>query len=192
MRYAKTFLLLILGMVLLSIAAPAFALSNEFFTLNGTVSDANWNPVPGANVTLYDNKFNDIANTVTNVNGNFLFQDENVTTYTCTVRVQLMEGGTLYKIPDYYFLWYRAVGNLSVSPAETHFEDYYVYGSKPMACPTPMPTAMPTFTPIPTVVPTAGNDTTVPDILLFVGGFAAGAVIATLACFFLMHSSRKP
>src|SRR5208337_1469107 len=186
MRCAKTFLLLILGLVLLSVAAPAFALPNEFFTMNGTVSDANWNPVPGANVTLYDNKFDVIATTVTDSNGNFIFRDENASTYTCTVRVQLMEGGTLYKIPDYYFLWYRALGNLSVTPDETHFEDYYVYGSKPRACPTPMPTAIPTSTPLPTAVPTPANDTLV-DILLLAGGFAAGAIIATLACFILMR-----
>ena len=190
MRSMKTLLLLIFGAMLLAGASQAFAINGNF-TISGTVSDANWNPVPGANVTLYDNQFNIIAIQLTDANGNFLLENMNASTYTCTVRVQITEGGTTFKIPDYYFKWYPASGVQYVDPSESHFDNYYMIGSKPRVspAPTPLPAETPTPTPEPTAVPRTDM---VPSVLIFAGGFIAGVIVATLVCFFLMRSPKKP
>lgn len=46
MRSAKTLLLLTFAAMLLSAALPASAVEGEYFSVSGTVTDANWNPHP--------------------------------------------------------------------------------------------------------------------------------------------------
>lgn len=193
MRLTKTLLFLMSCALLLALSSPAIAIKGEYFTLSGTVTDANWNPIPNATVTLYDNNFVTIATNTTDSNGNFTFSDQNVSTYTCTVRVQFTQGGTTYQIPDYYFTWFNAAGIQQVDPSETHYEDYYVPGSVPRVSPSPTmaPTILPTITPMPTVAPTTYSPI-LSDMLFTAGGFIAGAAIAALACFILLRRRGKP
>lgn len=74
MRYTKTLLLLIFCAMLLAQAVQAVAVEGEYFSISGTVTDANWNPIPGALVTLYDNDFNRITTQYTTESGYFSFQ----------------------------------------------------------------------------------------------------------------------
>jgi len=191
MRSTKTLLLLIFCAMLLAQAVQAVAVEGEYFSISGTVTDANWNPIPGALVTLYDNYFNRITTQDTNENGNFYFQNVMTKTYLCTVRVSYTENGTTHNIPGYYIKHYPANGVQYIGPEETHFEDYYLPGSVPRVSTTP--TVAPTAAPAPTSMPAAElNNNAVTNILLFVGGFIAGTAVATLACFILLRSPKKP
>ena len=193
MRLTKTLLFLIFCAVLLALAAPSMAVKGDNFTLSGTVTDDNWNPVQNATVTLYDNNFAVIATNTTDAGGNFRFSNLYVSTYTCTIRVQVTEDGTTYKIPDYYFDWYDAEGLLAVDPNQTHYEDFYVPGSVPHATPSPTmaPTIMPTITPEPTDAPSPDSPL-ISAGLPAAGGFIAGAAIATLACLIVLRRPGKP
>jgi len=189
MRFIKIFLPSVLCILLAALAYPAFAVEGVYFTISGTVTDANWNPIYGADVELYDNYVDHVINTTkTDGNGEFVFENVTVKTNLCTVRVSYTEGGTTYKIPGYAILHYPATGVQRVDPRETHFDDYHIPGSRPRATPTPtpMPTATPTATPLPSQDP--GISVTL-GVLLFIGGFASGALIAAIACFIVM---RRP
>jgi hypothetical protein len=191
MHLTKTLLFLMSCAVLMALSSPALAIKGDNFTLFGTVTDANWNPVQNATVTLYDNNFVSIATNTTDTSGNFMFSDMNVSTYTCTIRVQVVQGGTTHIIPDYYFSWFNADGIQRVDSNETHYEDYYVPGSVPRVSPSPTmsPTILPTITPMPTATPDPASPMS--DILFGAGGFIAGAAIATLACFILLRHPGK-
>lgn len=111
--------------------------------------------------------------------------------YLCNVRVTYVEGGTEHKLPGYYIPSYPAKGEQQIDPKQTHYDDYYLPGSVPRVSPTP--TVAPTATPAPTPMPAAElNNNVVTSISLFVGGFIAGAAVATLACFILLRSPKKP
>ncbi len=191
MRSTRTLLPLILCAMFAAMALPAYAVEGDYFSISGTVTDANWNPIPGAVVTLYDNDFNRITTQDTNENGSFYFQNVAAKTYLCTLRVSYTENGTAHDIPGYYIKHYPASGVQFVAPEETHYDNYYLPGSVPKVCPTPV--ATPTSTPDPTVAPgpADSNDSAVVSILLFVGGFIAGAAVATLACYIMMQPGRK-
>jgi hypothetical protein len=189
MRSTKTLLLLIFGAMLLAGASQAFA-NNGNFTISGTVTDANWNPVPGANVTVYDNQFNVIRIQTTDANGQFFMEELNASTFTYKVHVEIIEGATTYQVEDYMSKWHQANGVQSIDTSETHFDNYYMVGSMPRVSPTPTP--LPTVTPTPTPEPTAvPEDSLVPSILLVAGGFIGGAIVATLVCFFFMRARKK-
>jgi hypothetical protein len=185
MRSTKTLILLMFCAMLLAQALHATAVEGDYFSISGTVTDANWSPIQGALVTLYDNDFNPITTQDTNEYGHFYFQNVAVKTYLCTVRVSYTESGAVHSIPGYYIKHYPANGIQSVAPEETHYDNYYLPGSMPKVCTTPAVT--PTATPAPTAVPAAEpNNSAVTSILLFVGGFIAGSAVATLACYILL------
>ncbi|HTX43487.1 MAG TPA: carboxypeptidase-like regulatory domain-containing protein [Methanocella sp.] len=186
MRSVKTLLLCIFFSLLLAQAFRAAAYEGNYFSIYGTVTDANWNPIPGALVTLYDNDFNRITTQDTNANGSFYFQGVSVKTNLCNVRVSYTEGGTEHRIPGYYIPAYPANGDQRVDPKQTHFDDYYLPGSQPRETPTPMPSLTPTDTPLP---PPASDDSQGTEALIFSGGFIGGLVTATLACLIVF---RRP
>lgn len=185
MRSAITPLFCILCAMLMVMSLPASAVEGESFSISGTVTDANWNPIPGALVTLYDNDFNRITTQDTNQNGSFYFQNVVVRSYLCTVRVSYTENGTVHDIPGYYIKHYPASGAQLIAPGETHFDNYYLPGSIPRVCPTPAVTPAAT----PTVPAAEPNGNAATGILLFVGGFTAGSITATLASLIVL---RRP
>ncbi len=192
MRPTRTLLLFIIGATLAMMALPAHALEGEYFMLSGTVTDANWNPISGADVVLYDNYVDRVINsTTTDQNGNFAFEHVTIKTNLCTVGVSYTEGGTTYKIPGYNINHYPANGVQKVDLKDTHFNDYYLIGSTPQISATP--TVAPTATAVPTPLPITGSDNSpVPSILLFLGGSISGAVVATLACFIVLRPPKRP
>jgi hypothetical protein len=186
----RSILTLIIGIMLLATALPASAVEGEYFSLSGTVTDANWNPIPGALVSLYDNDFNQITTQDTNSQGYFAFQGVSVKSNVCHVRVSYTDSsGVEHKIPGYYIPAITAKGDIQVDPAQTHFDDYYLPGSQPKATPTPAP--VPTSNPTATPVPVPANSDTVTPVLLFLAGLLTGASVATLACFIVMRP-KKP
>jgi hypothetical protein len=191
MRSTKTLLLLILGAAILTTALQASATEGVYFSISGNVTDANWNPIPGALVTLYDNDFNRIATQYTLANGYFSFEGISVKSYLCNVRIAYTDNGTEYTIPGYYIPAYPAKDEQHIDPKQTHFDDYYLPDSKPLVTltPTPVPTAAPTATPLPE---NTTDNSTVTLFLLFAGGFIAGASVATLACFIILRPNKKP
>jgi hypothetical protein len=189
MRSVKTLLLLLFCALLPAMSLQASAVEGEYFSISGTVTDANWNPIQGALVTLFDNDFNRITTQDTNQNGSFYFQNMEVKTYLCTVRVSYTEGGTVHDIPGYYIKHYPANGVQLIASEETHYDDYYLPGSMPRVSPTVA--ATPVDTPSPAAAPVANPDSAVTGMLLFVGGFIAGLAVATLASFIVLRRSPK-
>ncbi len=188
MRSAKTLLLLLFCALLLAQAVSATAVEGDYFSISGTVTDGNWNPIQGALVTLYDGNFNRITTQDTNQNGNFYFQNIAVKTNTCTVRVSCTENGTVHDIPGYYIKFYPASSAQSVAREETHYDNYYLPGSKPRETPTPAPALTPTDAPVPA---TASDNSQVTQALIFIGGFIAGSITATLACLIVFRRPGK-
>ncbi len=190
MRSAKTLLLLLFCALLLAQAVSATAVEGDYFSISGTVTDGNWNPIPGALATLYDNDFNRITTQDTNQNGSFYFQNVAVKTYLCTVRVSYTESGTVHNIPSYYIKHYPASGEQFIAPEETHYDNYYLPGSKPRETPTQTP--VPTLTPADTPVPASASDNgQITQALIFAGGYIGGLVTATLACLIIFRRPGK-
>jgi hypothetical protein len=177
--------------MLLFTALPASATEGEYFSISGTVTDANWNPIPGALVTIYDNDFNRITTQNTNDQGYFSFQGVSVKSYLCNLRVSYTDAsGTEHVLPGYYIPSQTARGTIELDPVQTHYDDYTLPGSQPRVTPTPVPTPTPAPTATPLPAP-AHEDNTVVYMLLFIGGAIAGASVATLACFIAMRQ-KKP
>ncbi len=189
MRSAKTLLLLIFAAMLLSAALPASALEGDYFSVSGTVTDANWNPIPGALITLYDFDFNRITTQTTNGQGYFSFQGVSVKSNVFNIRVSYTdENGVQHDLPGYYVPAMTAKGDIVLSGAKTHYDDYYLPGSQPKVTATPVPT--PTQAPAATPQPAQPADNTVVYVLRFSGGAIAGAAVATLACVVAMRSQK--
>ena len=188
MRTAKTLLLCILVTMLAAMPLPASAVVGDYFSVSGRVTDANWNPIPGALVTLSDNDFNRITTQNTNGNGYFSFERVSVKTNLCNVRISYTDGNGTYYLPGYYIPAFNAHGEQQLTPEQTHFDNYYLPGSQPHVTPTPMPvpTLAPANTPAPTAVSDDGQAT---QALIFGGGFIGGMVTATLACLIIF---RRP
>lgn len=187
MRSVKT--LLPVFLLLLAAALPASATEGVYFSISGSVTDANWNPIPGALVTLYDNDFNRITTQDTNAQGYFAFEGVSVRSNLCNIRIAYTDAdGVVHDLPGYYMPSYTASGNILIDPDQTHFDFYTLPGSVPRATPTPMPTAIVEPTALPTVAP--GNGTTDP-LVLFSGGFLAGACVAALVCI-MAFRLKKP
>ncbi len=190
MRSTKTLLLLIFAAMLLSAALPATAVEGEIFSVSGTVTDANWNPIPGALITIYDLDFNRITTQNTNSQGYFFFQGVSVKSNVFNLKVSYTdENGVTHSLPGYYIPAMTAKGDIQLDTAKTHYDDYTLPGSqpRPTATPVPTPTAAPTAAP----QPAQQTDNTVQYMLMFIGGAVSGAAVATLACFVVMRT-RKP
>ena len=192
MRPTKTLLVLLIGVVLLAASLlPAHAVQGDYFSVSGTVTDANWNPVPGAVVSLYDNDFNIITTQRTTAQGYFSFQGVSVKTNLCNLGVLYTDSdGVDHQLPSYYIPAFTAKDDVQLDPKQTHYDDYTMPGSIPHTTPVPTPTP----TPDPTVVPTADpapSDNTMVYILLFIGGFTTGASVALLGCIVVLRP-RKP
>jgi hypothetical protein len=186
----KTLLSLLFGSLLLAQAFYAMAYEGESFSISGTVTDGNWNTMPGALVTLYDGEFNVITSQDTNQNGSFYFQNMILKTSTCTVRVSYIENGTVHSLPGYYTKFHPASGEQSFAPDETHFDDYYLPGSVPRVTPTPTP--LPTMTPSDTPIPDAASENSqTTQALIFAGGYIGGMITATLACLIIFRRPGK-
>lgn len=188
MRSVKTLFLCILC-VFLAAAIPASALDGTYFSLSGYVTDANWNPIQGAVVTLYNNDFDRVTTTVTTESGYFAFEGVSVKTNLCSVRISYTEGGVEHEIPGYYIPALTASGDIRLAANQTHYDNYYLPGSQPHVTPTPTPspTPSPTAAPSPTEAPVSQCA----QALIFAGGFAIGAITATLTCFIVFRHRRK-
>jgi hypothetical protein len=190
MRSTKTLLLLLFCSLLLAQAFRATAYEGVYFSISGTVTDANWNPIPGALVTLYDNDFNRITTQYTTESGYFSFQGVSVKSNLCNMRVTYTEGGIEHRIPGYYIPAYPANGEQHIDPDQTHFDDYYLPGSMPKETPTPAP--VPTLTPAATpVTDTASDSSQVTQAIIFAGGFIAGSITAALASLIVLRRPGK-
>lgn len=179
--------LFITAAVAVLLAAPAFATGN--FTISGTVSDANGAPIQGADVTLADNYEHPVKTIKTDANGNFLFEDANVSTNLCALLVSYYDGNTTIKLPGYYIKRYPASGIQHVDPSESRFDFYTLPGSTPNV--TAAPTIIATPTPIPTTEPAASGNDILSSMLIFAGGFIAGAAVVSLA-FLILQRLPKP
>lgn len=187
----KTLLILLAGAALLAVALPASASDGVYFSVSGTVTDANWNPIPGALVTVYDNEFNRIITQDTNALGNFLIENVTVKSNTFHLTVSYTDAnGEEHDLPGYYIPAITAKGDVKIDPAKTNFDFYTLPGSQPRITPTPIPTP----TPYPTAVPTADpapQDSNAVYVIVFISGFLTGASLALLACIVFLRP-RKP
>jgi len=188
MRSAKTLLLLIFAAMLLSAALPASAVEGEYFSVSGTVTDANWNPIPGALITIYDLDFNRITTQNTNSQATSFSRREREVE-------RLQPQGIVHRRerrgPQPSWLLHTGddrEGDIQLDAAKTHYDDYTLLGSQPRPTATPVPT--PTAAPAATPQPSRQSDNTVVYVLLFAGGAVAGAAVATLACFIVMRTQK--
>jgi hypothetical protein len=175
--------------MLLATSLPASAVYGDYFSISGRVTDANWNPIQGALVTLYDNEFNRITTQDTNENGYFAFEGVNVKTNLCQVRISYTDASGTYDLPGYFIPAITAHGDQHIDPKQTHYEDFYLPGSVPRVTPTPTPG--PTGTPTDVPVPTESPEGQATQALIFGGGFVVGAVTAALACLIVFRSLGK-
>lgn len=120
----------------------AFAVAAEAddtFSARGQVTDANGNPVPGADVTMVNMAYNAIASTKTDVNGNFAF--DNVYKGGNVVKVVVSytdKNGTMYSVPPEFGMWFSANGTVNVNKNSTQILDY-----PPTVQPISLPSAKP-------------------------------------------------
>jgi hypothetical protein len=85
---------------------PAAALAGTFTAL-GTVTDVDGNPVRGANVTLFDDSYRELATTTSDLNGNFVFTGVPYDKANLVkVKISLLENGRLYQTELQNVLWY--------------------------------------------------------------------------------------
>ncbi len=186
---AKTLLLCFLCAVLLATPLPASAVEGDYFSISGTVTDANWNPIQGALVTLYDNEFNRITTQYTSESGYFAFEGVSVKTNLCQIRISYTDSSGTHDLPGYYIPAITAHGDQHIDPRQSHYDDFYLPGSVPRITPTPTPD--PTATPAEAPAPTASPVSQTAQALIFGGGFALGAVTAALACLVLLRARGK-
>lgn len=181
-------LLAAMGALLLILALPGQATQGEYFSVSGTVTDANWNPIQGALVTLFDNDFNRVTTQETTAAGYFSFQGVSVKSNLCNVRISYTDNtGVDHDIPGYYIPAQTAKGTIVLGPNMTHYDDYALPGSVPHPTPTPDP---PTPTPAPSPTPEPSTGDSRRDALFFICGFLAGASAALLA--FIIFLRPKP
>jgi len=191
MRFTKTLLTALAGIALIFAALPAHAVDGDYFSISGTVTDANWNPIPGALVILYDNDFNQVTTQDTTSNGYFAFEGVSVKTNLCNLRISYKDAeGTVHELPGYYIPSQTAHGTIELNATMTHYDDYALPGSQPRATPTPVPTPTPAPTTAPTADPVPQNDNGL-YLILFFSGFLTGASMSLLACIVFMRP-RKP
>ncbi len=184
MRPSKTLLLCMAMLAAMSL--PASAVEGDYFTISGTVTDANWNPIPGALVTLYDSDFNRITTQDTTASGNFSFEGVSTKTNMCIIRISYTDANGTYSIPGYYIPALPAHGRQRLTPEQAHYDNFYLPGSRPRV--TPAATLSPTNAPVPTAAPdnSQGN-----QALTFAGGFAIGAASAVLGCAIVLRYRGK-
>jgi hypothetical protein len=106
----------------------AFAVTAEAddtFSARGQVTDANGNPVPGADVTMVNMAYTTVASTKTDTNGNFAF--DNVVKQGNVVKVLVSytdDNGMTYSMPPEFGLWFSANGTVDIKKVATQILDY--------------------------------------------------------------------
>jgi hypothetical protein len=106
----------------------AFAVTAEAddtFSARGQVTDANGNPVPGADVTMVNMAYTTVASTKTDENGNFAF--DNVYKEGNVVKVLVSytdDNGVTYSMPPEFGLWFSANGTVDIKKVATQILDY--------------------------------------------------------------------
>jgi hypothetical protein len=119
-------ILKIIATIALTLAVlPALSLASPI-TVTGTVTDANGEPVQGANVTLLDDSFNTLGVTTTDTNGNFKFLNEE-TSGSSLVKpsVTYVRDGHNYSTRLENIQWYDASqGLLKLPVTATRLYDY--------------------------------------------------------------------
>ena len=135
------FVLLALAVFAVLCASPAFA---STCTVHGIVTDANGDPVQGADVTLFDGNRAEITSVTTDASGRFTFNNVNVDTGLCTVRVFYNDLHQTYNNAAYFDVWYTASGDVSVPLKDTRLGLYHKTSSTATSPGSPMST--PSFT----------------------------------------------
>jgi hypothetical protein len=133
----RQLLIIVLAFCILFTACSMPALASVF-SVSGQVTDADGRPLPGANVTLIDQNYNNLSVRTTNDNGGFDFVNVNGTTSTITVRVSYFDGKNTYVNPSYYYRWYPANGIQLINTSETRLESYRMPASTITVVPTPL------------------------------------------------------
>ncbi|CAJ36362.1 carboxypeptidase regulatory-like domain-containing protein [Methanocella arvoryzae] len=103
-------------------ASPSLAKTGTIDLVHGQVTNANWEPLPGADVVIEDGSHNQIARTISDSSGNFSFTNVSdggtgrirvITWYTL--------GATTYNITRFSPEWYPANQSIiNVSLSDTH------------------------------------------------------------------------
>lgn len=115
------FCMLCLFIMAFAVAAEA----DDTFSARGQVTDANGNPVPGADVTMVNMAHKAVASTKTDLNGNFAF--DNVYKGGNVVKVVVSytdKNGTMYSIPPEFGMWFPANGTVDINKNSTQILDY--------------------------------------------------------------------
>ncbi len=116
---------LITGIFCLFIMAFAVAdAAAETVTVYGTVIDANGNPVQGADVTIVDNNYVTVAETLSDASGNFEFPGLELGTATFKALASYSDGNKTYSTPAVYALWHASSGTQYINESETQLPDY--------------------------------------------------------------------
>lgn len=132
MRRICLAMLALVGIAMLC-AAPALA---GTCTIRGTVTDADGNPVQGAQVTLFDANRAEVTTTETDVRGGFAFVNVRVDTDMCTVRVFYNDLRQTYTNAAYFTELYPATGDQFIDKKDTRLGGYHKAVSSTSSFPT--------------------------------------------------------
>lgn len=140
-RMGRVYLLLLSLVVLIASAAPAIA---STCTVHGIVTDADGQPVQGADVTLFNGDRTEITSVKTGAAGNFVFPNVDVGTNLCTVRVFYNDLHKTYNNAAYFDVWYQASGDISVPIKDTQLGTYHRTSAASTSMGSPISTPAPT------------------------------------------------
>ena len=130
-------------MVILALALISTPALAGTCTLRGTVTDADGNPVEGAQVTLFDANRAEVTTVDTDAGGHFAFIGARVDTGDCTVRVFYNDLHRTYNNAAYFTEWYPATGDRSIPVKDTRLGTLHLSASPSSApLPTPGPSAI--------------------------------------------------
>jgi hypothetical protein len=114
---------------------PESTRPQQVFTVVGQVTDANGNPLPGAEVHLYDGIYNEIAVTTNDENGNFSFSNVAAAAPGCKIQVFYRTNGRVYQTFLQNTLWYPTdSGLVKINEGDARLYDYpesktgYIWG----------------------------------------------------------------
>lgn len=115
-----------IAMVAIAVYAGAASASSSTVALvTGHVTDANCDPVPGAEVVLYDDLYNALGNATTNSTGGFNFTDLNTASGSFKVKATYRANGKTYESQLQNSNWTPVVnGTVTIDPADSRISVY--------------------------------------------------------------------
>ncbi|CAJ35244.1 carboxypeptidase regulatory-like domain-containing protein [Methanocella arvoryzae] len=112
--------------IIAMLASPSLAESQNIKSVSGQVTDATGAPLPNATVSLVDASYLEIARTISDSDGNFLFSnaDDRGTGYVKVI-VSYVQDGKMYNLTKTPATWYASTpAGVKISAEETSLASY--------------------------------------------------------------------